>query len=298
MFVLNIIHELLTLFHQQREHNKGSNRALVFWYDPQGSERDLEEIESALANEGIAVWLLTPDNAFRTKVKFELEDTESSYLLYAPFEKPENKDNFLLDMLLYGGKYGEFVADELAIKMKELRLDHLAIRSFMKEHWSFFGNQKRENRFQKLLPNLATEEDVKSTMIAVLAGADSIHPPTILKSVVRTGDIQNDNEILKDIEKYISSDVFYEIVEDYFGIQPVDENRLLHILQCIVFQHFSMHVEEKYVGSISFHSTVPNICKVFVDEWLKSDDQESLANILAVATRKVEYRRITSEIFI
>ncbi|USK68579.1 BREX-1 system phosphatase PglZ type A [Peribacillus asahii] len=289
---MNIIQELLQLFHQQREHNKGSNRALVFWYDPQGRERDLESIEAALANESIGVWMLTPDNAFRTKVNFELEDTESSYLLYAPFEKPENKDNFLLDMLLYGGKYGEFVADEVAIKMKELRLDHLAIRSFMKEHWAFFGNQKRVSRFEKLLPNASTEEDVKSTIIAVLAGADSIHPPELLKSVVRTGDIQKDNDVLKEIAKYISVDVFYEMVEEYFGIQRVEENRLFHIIQCIIFQHFKMHVEERYVETLSFHSTVPNICKVFVDEWLLSKDQDNLANILMMLQEKWDIERL------
>ncbi|MCT4479106.1 BREX-1 system phosphatase PglZ type A [Peribacillus frigoritolerans] len=286
MLDLNIIQELLTLFHQQREHNKGSNRALVFWYDLQGRKRDLEEIESALSAEGIGVWMITPDNVFRTKIKFELEDTESSYLLYAPFEKPENKDNFLLDMLLYGGKYGEFIADELAIKMQELRLDHLAIRPFMKEHWSFFGSQKRVDRFKRLLPNAATEDDVKSTMIAVLTGADSIYPPELLRNVVKNGDIQQDNEVLKDIEKYISSEMFYEIVEEYFGIQPVEENRLFHIIQCIIFQHFKMYVEDKYLESFAFHSTVPNICKVFVDEWLLSKDKESVANILILLEEK------------
>lgn len=277
---MNIIQELLVLFQQQREQNRGSHRALVFWYDPQGDERDLQEIESALENEGIGVWKLTPDNAFRTKVMFELEDTESTYLLYAPFEKPKNQDNFLLDILLYGGKYGEFVADELAIKMKELRLEHLSIRSFMKEHWPFFANQKRVSRFEKLLPNMATAEDVESTMIAVLAGATSIHPPELLKSVVCNGGIIDDNAALQSIGKFMDNNAFFERVEAYFGIQKVEHNRLSHIIQSIVFQHFKMNVEEKYSGDLAFRSSVPNICKVFVEDWLKSEQHDSLATVL------------------
>lgn len=277
---MNIIQELLSLFHKQLEHNKGSNRALVFWYDPNSSDRDIQSIETALENEGIRLWTLTEDNPFRTKVKFELEDTEHSYLLYAPFERPKNSENFLLDILLYGGKYGEFVADEMAIKMRELRIDHLPIRSFLKEHWSFFGNQKRVSRFEKLLPNIPTEDDVKRTMLAVLVGAPGINPPELLKGVVKSGSIQDDNEALLSVNKFMDSDMFFTVVEEYFGLPSTEDNRLRNIVESIVFQHFSMNVEEPYTGGLTYESSVPNICKVFIDDWLKSDQHESLAKVL------------------
>ncbi|CAI8826168.1 TIGR02687 family protein [Priestia megaterium] len=276
---MNIIEELLQLFKEQLAENKASSRAIVFWYDSQSVERDLEEIKQVLHNEGIHVWELNKNNAFRTKVLLELEDTENSYLVYAPFAKPKDEENFLIDVLLYGGKFGEFQADEVAIKMKELRLDHLSVRPLIEKHWSFFKSQKRIAKFKKLLPNTPNPDHVKQTMLAVLVNAKSIHSQDLLKSVIQFGGMRQSNEVFLQIEKYMDSSLFFELVEDYFGIKPNQEKRLFSIMEHIVFQHYAFHVDEKMLPGI-YPSTVPNICKVFIDDWLKSDDRGILEDIL------------------
>nr|MCX3323427.1 BREX-1 system phosphatase PglZ type A [Bacillus paranthracis] len=167
------------LFHQQQEENNSTNRSLVFWYDAQSEGRDVTEIEAALKRENIQLHYLNEHNAFRTKVLLEKEYPDNSYLIYAPFPKPQDRENFLLDILLYSGSYGEFQADEIAIRMKELRLDHLTIRPFLEEHTKFFDNKQRVAKFQKLLPNKSTVEQVKQTMLAVLCNAKSITPQDI-----------------------------------------------------------------------------------------------------------------------
>ncbi|OOE04647.1 TIGR02687 family protein [Anoxybacillus kestanbolensis] len=282
---MNITEELLRLFQEQLAENNGADRAIVFWYDPQGAERDLSEIEQVLNREGIKVWRLNNHNAFQTKVLLELEDTESSYLIYAPFAKPKDEDNFLLDILLYSGKHGEFQADEIAIMMKELRIDHLAIRPFMENHWAFFKNKQRVAKFKKLLPNSPNVNDVKQAMMAVLCDAKSIHPQELLKSVIANGGINDSNEALLKVEKYLDVNLFYELIEDYFGVSKREENRLSHIMETIVFQHFAVNVDENLLN-IHYHSNVPNICKVFLDDWLKSDEREVLENILDELERK------------
>ncbi|PFA22240.1 TIGR02687 family protein [Bacillus cereus] len=276
---MNIIEELLRLFHQQQEENKGANRSLVFWYDAQSEDRDATEIEEALKHKNIQVHYLDEHNAFRTKVLLEKEDTDNSYLIYAPFPKPEDRENFLLDILLYSGSYGEFQADVIAIRMKELRLDHLAIRPFLEEHTKFFDNKQRVAKFQKLLPNKPTVEQVKQTMLAVLCNAKSITPQDILKSVVAGGSLSDTNEVLVQIAKYLDKEVFYTFVEEYFGISKQEDNRLAQIMETIVFQHYAAYLDAK-VLAFKYESTVPNICKVFVEDWLKSEERDVLEKIL------------------
>ncbi|PGQ79701.1 BREX-1 system phosphatase PglZ type A [Priestia megaterium] len=276
---MNIIEELLRLFKEQLAENKASSRVIVFWYDTQSEERDLGAIKQVLHNEGIHVWELNENNLFRTKVLLELEDKENSYLVYAPFAKPKDEDNFLIDILLYCGKFGEFQADEVAIKMKELRLDNLSVRPLIEKHWSFFKSQKRVAKFKKLLPNTPNPDHVKQTMLAVLLNAKSIHPQDLLKSVIQFGGIRQSNEVFLQIEKYIDSSLFFELIEDYFGIKPNEENRLFSIMEHIVFQHYTFQVDAKLLPG-TYPSTVPNICKVFIDDWLKSDKRGLLEDIL------------------
>ncbi|MED3919512.1 BREX-1 system phosphatase PglZ type A [Priestia aryabhattai] len=276
---MNIIEELLRLFQEQLVENKASSRAIVFWYDTQSNERDLEAIKQALHNEGIRFWELNKSNVFRTKVLLELEDTENSYLVYAPFTKPKDEDNFLIDVLLYGGKFGEFQADEVAIKMKELRLDHLSVRPLIEKHWAFFKSQKRIAKFKKLLPNTPNPDHIEQTMLAVLVNAKSIHPQDLLKSVILLGGTKQSNEAFVQIEKYMDSELFFDLVEDYFGIRPSEDNRLFSIMEHIVFQHYAFHVDEKILPG-AYPSKVPNICKVFIDDWLKSDERSFLENVL------------------
>ncbi|WP_284035625.1 BREX-1 system phosphatase PglZ type A [Neobacillus sp. 114] len=282
---MNITEELLRLFQEQQSENNGAVRQVVFWYDPQSKTRDLSEIEEALNQEQIKVHHLHQDRAFSTKVLLELEDPDHSYLIYAPFAKPDDKENFLLDILLYSGKYGEFQADEIAIRIKELRLDHLPIRKFLEEHTKFFDNRQRVARFQKLLPNKPTMDQVKQTIIAVLCNAKSIHPQDLLKSVLSTAGISDANDELKKIAKYIDEELFFTFVEEYFGIEKKEENRLAHIIETIVYQHYASHLDEK-VLTVHYPSTVPNICRVFIEEWLKSEERTALEKTLDFLEQK------------
>ena len=66
----------------------GDTRKLVFWYDDNG------EFENA------KVYFLQADNQFATKLFLERQDTTTNYLIYAPFPKPDVRDNHLEDTLL------------------------------------------------------------------------------------------------------------------------------------------------------------------------------------------------------
>jgi uncharacterized protein (TIGR02687 family) len=279
---MNILQELVKQFRIQKESLLMPHRAIVFWYDTNSNDRNLDEIKEVLASHNVKVWKLDKNNAFETKVMLEIEDPNSSYLLYAPFEKPIDEDNNLLDILLYSGKYGEFQADEIAITMKELGIDHLAIRAFIEKHWLFFKDKRRKEKFRKLLPIEVTEEQVKLIMLAVLTGASTFHIPDIVRSVMGKGMIEGQNEAIQKIDKFFDRNVFYSFAESYFGIRPEHGDRLKYLVSTIVYNHFVSEVDFELTPSfrVQYPSNLPNTSRVFLDDWFQSRDHENLNEIL------------------
>ena len=68
----------------------------VFWYDE--DDEYLEEIDSIHLDGNSKLWKVTENNWFEIKFQIEEIDTETSYLLYAPFPHLEDRDNHLADM--------------------------------------------------------------------------------------------------------------------------------------------------------------------------------------------------------
>lgn len=77
-------------------------RKLVFWYDANAEfQEDIDSIEL----ENAKVLHLEPDNQFYIKYFLEREDTTTNYLVYAPFAKPNIRDNHLADTIRYSKEF-------------------------------------------------------------------------------------------------------------------------------------------------------------------------------------------------
>ena len=78
----------------------GETRKLVFWYDDKAEfAEDMETVELQNAK----IYHLQPDNQFYTKYFLERVYKTTNYLIYAPFPKPDVRDNHLEDTMLYSG---------------------------------------------------------------------------------------------------------------------------------------------------------------------------------------------------
>ncbi len=76
----------------------GDTRNLAFWYDDNGEfAEDMKDIELEKAR----AYYLKSDNQFYTKHFLEQIGTHTNYLIYAPFPKPDVRENHLEDTLLY-----------------------------------------------------------------------------------------------------------------------------------------------------------------------------------------------------
>ena len=95
----------------------GDTRKLVFWYDDNGEfAEDMKDIEL----ENARVYYLEQDNQFYTKYFLERVDTTTNYLIYAPFPKPDVRENHLEDTLLYSRR---FFADRASLLSLDLGIE-------------------------------------------------------------------------------------------------------------------------------------------------------------------------------
>ena len=62
-----------------------SGQRIIFWYDANAA---FEDSVGRLKLDGVILHRLTEQNAFRTKLLLEHDDTERRFLVYAPFAKP------------------------------------------------------------------------------------------------------------------------------------------------------------------------------------------------------------------
>ena len=109
MNIKEILEEMLS-----RDPENGNVRNIIFWYD--GDQEFVNDIEG-LDFENTKVIVLSDSNAFRVKYDIEVADLSSHFLVYAPFEKPLDRENWLLDIQKYSE---EFSTDRSIYEMRRL----------------------------------------------------------------------------------------------------------------------------------------------------------------------------------
>lgn len=202
----------------------GTERKLVFWYDDDGVyQDDIDKLELEPQNK---IWKLTDDNWFETKLLLEERDTETNYLVYAPFPRPEDRENYLADIFYYAQ---HFYSDKLVQLMGDLEIpaDCTEEMKRYKKFWSS-GNVAK---FKKLQIREYSKEAIDVGIMCVLASVKSYNFEELLKTVVLAG--ASDNPIIKKMEYYKIDSEFWSLCEKYYGYQdasPTVEDFMITML--------------------------------------------------------------------
>jgi uncharacterized protein (TIGR02687 family) len=139
---------------------------IVFWYD---GEREFAETLPELGMDGVNVLRLDEYSPLEIKIRLEIEDADSRYLLYAPHHEPAAEDDWLIDIRLYSRT---FHADKASIIVNDLGLENQAVGSFVREHLAFFRSTDRWERLKKWAAPQDREDELAVKMMAVLARAE------------------------------------------------------------------------------------------------------------------------------
>jgi len=187
----------------------GDTRKLVFWYDDKAEF--VEDID-ALELEGAKVYRLEPDDQFRTKVFFERQDKENSYLVYAPFPKPSSRDNHLEDTLLYSKR---FYADRASLLTVDLGIDE-KYKPIIQKYIKFFAAKDRTQKFYSLEIENFTKESIEVALMSVLCKARTVNFDEVLRAML-TDDGLEDNRFLAEFEKYDLIAEFWQFCAEQYG---------------------------------------------------------------------------------
>ena len=120
------------------------DRQIVMWYDE--SEEFSEEINN-INLDNAELFVLDEENWIYAKYYIESENPQTNFLVYAPFRKPADEDNFLADMTHYGTL---FSADKINILCQELDIDCAKFRDVLSLYSNFWNASSRVKAFKDL----------------------------------------------------------------------------------------------------------------------------------------------------
>jgi uncharacterized protein (TIGR02687 family) len=137
---------------------------LVFWYD---EARDMRETFDALDLPGISKLELA-NNEFGLKVRVLRQEPDQKFLIYREGQRPEDRDNWLLDLEL---SHQVFKADQAAMWLSELGLP-AQFEAVVRDHMEFFKAKSRLDALKARLKPDDLPTRIRLHMLAVCAGAD------------------------------------------------------------------------------------------------------------------------------
>lgn len=255
---------------------KGDSRQLIFWYDD--NAEFCEEIRNLKLNNA-QIYPLKKDNWLSTKYFLECEDTETNYLIYAPFPRPDDKDNYLADMVYYSTP---FCADKISLISQELNIPD-SCKSVLKKYSKFWNANSRVNGFKKLNIEKYSKENIEIAILCVLSNVRILNFDEVLKKVL-TVDKLNENKYLSDFEKMEILDAFWDLCEKrygYFDVNPSIEKFLITLLITYTSTRFKGNTPKAWEKLLSEKQ---NNIEVFVN------------NIMSNINYKDEYDRIAAQI--
>lgn len=191
----------------------GDIRKLIFWYDDNG---DFAEDVDSLALTGAKVYHLQPDNQFYTKYFLERVDTTTSYLVYAPFPKPDIEDNHLEDTLLYSKR---FFADRTALLCADLGIKEDDRRLFEK-YSKLFSQAAFAQRFSDLELDTYNEETIETGLLCAACKTRTCSFDEVVCALLTAGELA-DNPLFRNLEKCGLAEIFWQLCEKQFGYTDV-----------------------------------------------------------------------------
>ncbi len=187
----------------------GETRKLVFWYDDKAEfAEDMETVEPQNAK----IYYLQPDNQFYTKYFLERVDKTTNYLIYAPFPKPDVRDNHLEDTMLYSRR---FFADRASLLSVDLGIEE-KYKPVIEKHIKFFANKERTQRFYDLEIENFNEENILVGLLSAVCKARTCSFEEVVRIVLTDGELV-DNAFLQEFEKYDLLSAFWQLCEQHFG---------------------------------------------------------------------------------
>lgn len=215
---------------------------IIFWFDDKG---EYEDEVSELQLDNAKLHILDGTNWFYSKWLLNESDTESKYLVYAPFPKPSDAENPLADMYYYSVPY---YTDRVSQMSQEIGIDN-RFKEHLAQYSNFWKNKNRIEKFKELGIDHFNVETIDIGLIAVLTDVKTPNFEEITRQL-----LLNDNEAyMKALEDNGLLDKFWELCEKYFSYQSENPN-VDDLVACMLLTY----------ASVALKDTLPAVLKSYV----------------------------------
>lgn len=253
-------------------------RVIIFWYDEK--QEYVEDIKD-LKLKNAKIHYLTPTNTFATKVLLERKDKESNYLIYAPFEKPEDRENYLIDIVLYSK---EFSVDKATHMAEDLGIDR-RYKKVLEKHMKFLNAKERYERVKKLrVDNYNNEEDIEVALLSAAVKLKVANFEEVARLVLSEG-LSNENKHMKEFAKYELDEAFWKHCSIHFGYIDEDPS-LLKLSMSLLLTYARNQMDRDLPSKLKkYLLDKPGTVMAFVDQMMNS------------SIYKDSFRQISDEVY-
>ncbi len=188
---------------------------VLLWYDAE--QKFTEEYDALTVANGEK--LTVQNNELAVKHKVLLQKPNQKYLIYLPHPKPEDIDNWLLDLEL---TYHVYHTDQQALYLQELGLGY-HLKEWITEHLEFFHNKQRLNRFAQLMETEDTETVHTVKLMQVVFGSEYSTLESFLRQYALAFVQDRHTAIEKELERFGLKETFWRAVSQrysYFNDNP------------------------------------------------------------------------------
>ncbi len=188
---------------------------VVFWYDEMGDSReqydevDLPDVEKSEVT----------NNSFAVKYKILRQKKDQKFLLYFAYKRPDNENNWLLDIEL-----SNFVFDteQSALRLQEMGLDYI-YKDLVQEHLAFFGARDRRQQFMKLFNATDSQRILKYKMLSVVLNTDSYDLQTLVQAYANSY-FANLDKLNENLESYNLKGFIWSEIKDKYKYEGAEQN--------------------------------------------------------------------------
>jgi uncharacterized protein (TIGR02687 family) len=197
---MNKIEEALSkLFNKHR---------IIFWYD---EKSQLLEQFNELALQGVEKRVVE-NNQFFIKRLTIIEKPTIQFLLYFPNRRPDNLENWLLDIEL---AHYVFQTNQEAMFAQELELDY-NFTELIGEHIEFFKNKERVGNLKDKLGKDDDHQAIRYKMLAVLFNTDNVSLISFLQAHASAYNDGNER-LTKELERYNLKEYYWKEIARKYG---------------------------------------------------------------------------------
>lgn len=249
-------------------------RHIVFWYDGEGEF--LEDIDT-LNLDNVKILKLTENNYFHTRYELEKVDTTSNILIYANMQKPNPRENWLLDIYKYSI---EFSTDKTTVLMRDLNIQEASLSPIIKSYSKFFNNRERYAAFKKYNIDEYTEDAIHIGVLSALCKLPNPNFEEVTKTLLKEI-LTDDKKYYENITKFGDINAFWELAYKYYGYD-LEEKTIGKLMILLTITDFNDKVHKDLPRNYtSYISNKKSNCSIFINHFMNDREDSKVYKQLA-----------------